>query len=88
VDQISRGEGEVQGTLRASAFGDARERTRFLKGLYYRLPIATRAMSYFIYRYVFSLCMLDGKPGFYFAFFQALWFRMLVDAKIYERRQK
>ncbi len=88
VDQISRGEAEVQGTLRASAFGDARERTRFLKGLYYRLPIATRAMSYFIYRYVLRLGMLDGKPGFYFAFFQALWFRMLVDAKIYERRQK
>jgi glycosyltransferase involved in cell wall biosynthesis len=86
VDQLGRGEG-APGVLRASAFGDARERTRFLKGLYYRLPIATRALSYFIYRYFFRLGMLDGKPGFYFAFFQALWFRMLVDAKIYERRQ-
>ena len=27
-----------------------------------------------------------GKVGFYFAFFQALWFRMLVDAKVYEKQ--
>ena len=72
--------------LQARLTGDARERTRFIKQLYYRLPIGLRAFSYFIYRYVFRLGFLDGKPGFYFAFFQALWFRMLVDAKIYEHR--
>lgn len=74
--------------LRASIMGDARERTRFNKHLYYRLPIGMRALSYFIYRYVVRLGFLDGKPGFYFAFFQALWFRMLVDAKIYEQRSR
>src|SRR5215204_6669787 len=31
---------------------------------------------------------LDGKAGFYFAFFQALWFRMLVDAKLHEKDRK
>ena len=74
--------------LQARLTGDARERTRFIKQLYYRLPIGLRAFSYFIYRYVLRLGFLDGKPGFYFAFFQALWFRMLVDAKIYEHRSK
>lgn len=71
--------------LQPRLFGDSRERTRFIKKLYYKLPIGMRAFSYFIYRYFFRLGFLDGIPGFYFAFFQAFWFRMLVDAKIYER---
>lgn len=74
------------GQLQARLLGDARERTRFFKTLYYKLPTAARAFTYFIYRYFFRLGFLDGRQGFYFAFFQAFWFRMLVDAKIYERR--
>ncbi len=71
--------------LQAKAFGDARESTRFIKQIYYRLlPGGLRALAYFVYRYVFRLGFLDGREGFYFAFFQALWFRMLVDAKAYE----
>jgi len=64
--------------------GDPRERRRWLKGIYYRLPGSLRALAYFFYRYIFCLGFLDGRVGFYFAFFQALWFRMLVDAKDYE----
>ncbi|MBS0450569.1 MAG: glycosyltransferase family 2 protein [Proteobacteria bacterium] len=70
--------------LQPRLLGDARERTRFIKQLYYRLPIGPRALGYFFYRYFLRLGFLDGKPGFYFAFFQALWFRMLVDAKLHE----
>lgn len=66
--------------------GDARERTRFIKEIYYRLPIGMRALGYFCYRYFLRLGFLDGTVGFYFAFFQALWFRMLIDAKMYEQR--
>jgi glycosyltransferase involved in cell wall biosynthesis len=88
VDQIMRGDHRANDVLQARLSGDARERTRYLKGLYYRLPIASRALSYFVYRYFFRLGILDGKPGFYFAFFQALWFRMLVDAKLYERQNQ
>jgi glycosyltransferase involved in cell wall biosynthesis len=76
------------GVLQPRLLGDARERTRFIKQLYYKLPIGLRAWSYFFYRYVLRGGFLDGKPGFYFAFFQALWFRMLVDAKIYEQQQE
>jgi hypothetical protein len=76
---------ESDDVLKPRLLGDARERTRFVKKLYYRLPIGMRALSYFIYRYVLQLGFLDGKVGFYFAFFQALWFRMLVDAKVYEK---
>lgn len=74
--------------LQARLMGDARERTRFIKELYYTLPTGLRSLAYFVYRYVFRLGFLDGKTGFYFAFFQALWFRMLVDAKMYEKRQQ
>jgi glycosyltransferase involved in cell wall biosynthesis len=72
--------------LQARLFGDARERTRFVKELYYKLPTGLRPLGSFIYRYLLRLGFLDGRTGFYFAFFQALWFRMLVDAKMHEQR--
>jgi len=81
---VQRAEGDD--VLKGRLMGDARERTRFIKKIYYRLPIGVRALSYFFYRYVLRLGFLDGKVGFYFAFFQALWFRMLVDAKVYEKQ--
>lgn len=74
--------------LQPRLMGDARERTRFIKELYYKLPTGIRSLGYFIYRYIFRLGFLDGTTGFYFAFFQALWFRMLVDAKMYEQRHQ
>ena len=40
--------------------GDARERTRFIKELYYKLPTGIRSLGYFVYRYVFRLGFLDG----------------------------
>ena len=52
--------------------------------IYYKLPMRFRCWLYFIYRYVFRLGFLDGKEGFFYAFFQAYWYRLLVDAKIYE----
>jgi len=74
--------------LQPRLLGDARERTRFIKQLYYRLPIGMRSLAYFCYRFVLRGGFLDGRPGFYFAFFQALWFRMLVDAKLWEMSQQ
>jgi hypothetical protein len=49
------------------------------------MPSGARAFIYFLYRYFLRLGFLDGQAGLYFAFFQAYWFRMLVDAKIYEK---
>lgn len=72
--------------LKPRLMGDARERTRFIKEIYYKLPTGVRSLGYFVYRYFFRLGFLDGTTGFYFAFFQALWFRMLVDAKMHEQR--
>jgi glycosyltransferase involved in cell wall biosynthesis len=88
VDQILQEKEVGKDVLQPRLFGDARERTRFIKGLYYKLPIGVRALTYFVYRYLFRLGFLDGVVGFYFAVFQAFWFRTLVDAKIYEKRKK
>lgn len=52
--------------------------------LYYKLPMGFRAKLYFIYRYYLKLGFLDGKPGKFYAFLHAYWYRYLVDIKIYE----
>jgi glycosyltransferase involved in cell wall biosynthesis len=71
-------------TLPAQLSVDPRKRRRLYKRIYYRLPAAWRALGYFFYRYVVQFGFLDGSAGFYYAFFQSLWFRMLVDAKLAE----
>lgn len=74
----------VSGKLEGELSSDPRKRRRFYKGVYYRLPKGWRAIGYFVFRYVFQLGFLDGRAGFYYTFFQSLWFRMLVDAKLDE----
>lgn len=56
----------------------------FKMTFYYKLPAGFRSHIYYIYRYYFKMGFLDGKEGKIYAFFQAYWYRYLVDAKIYE----
>lgn len=72
-------------TLEPSLIGDVRKRRRAFKTFYYKLPMGLRPWLYFFYRYIFRLGFLDGSVGFYYAVLQALWFRVLIDAKIQER---
>ncbi len=53
-------------------------------GIYYRAPKFLRCWLWFIYNYIFRLGFLDGKEGFLYHYFECLWYRLLVDAKIYE----
>jgi glycosyltransferase involved in cell wall biosynthesis len=75
---------EMEGKLQAELSSDPRKRRRLYKGVYYRLPPGLRACAYFFFRYVLQLGFLDGRVGFYYNVLQALWFRMLVDAKLAE----
>jgi len=60
-------------------------RTRKLKsGLYYRFPKFLRAFCVFVFRYVFQLGFLDGRPGLIYHFMYSFMYRFLVDAKLYE----
>lgn len=61
---------------------------RVQKAKYAKMPLYWRALGYFIYRYIFKLGFLDGIQGFEWDFFQGLWYRMLIDAKINEIKKK
>jgi glycosyltransferase involved in cell wall biosynthesis len=60
-------------------------RVRWAKdNIYSRGPLFWRAFLYWFWRYFILLGFLDGTPGLVFHFMQAGWYRMLVDAKLYE----
>lgn len=68
-------------------FGGAVGRRRFLKrAIYGRSPLFLRAIAYALLRYFVLLGFLDGRAGFVFHFLQGFWYRLVIDAKIYESR--
>lgn len=69
-------------------WGNQDERRIYLKNTWNRMPLFIRPCMYFFYRYFIQLGFLDGKTGLVFHFLQAFWYRFLIDAKIYELRQK
>lgn len=60
---------------------------RAQKVKYAKMPLYWRSLGYFIYRYIVKLGFLDGRAGFEWDFFQGLWYRMLIDAKVAEVRR-
>jgi glycosyltransferase involved in cell wall biosynthesis len=77
----------AQGSSSQLAISGQAGRRRWLKQrVYTRLPLFFRAFAYWFFRYVLRLGFLDGIPGLVFHFNQALWYRLLVDAKLYEMR--
>ena len=85
VDEILNPGGD--GVIQAGS-GDPVAEKRRARGWYYRAPLFWRAFMLFFYRYVVKLGFLDGKEGLIFYVLQTLWFRFLVDAKLYERRKQ
>lgn len=65
-------------------FGTQEQRKRYLKIKYASLPLFTRPVIYFLFRYILKLGFLDGKKGLIWHFLQGLWYRFLVDAKLFE----
>ena len=74
--------------LQAHDSSQAGQRRWVKKNLYGRSPLFLRAFIYFLLRYTVGLGFLDGIEGLIFHFLQGFWYRFLVDAKIYEFRQK
>jgi hypothetical protein len=85
VDEILEPGGD--GVIQAGT-GDPVAEKRRARGWYYRAPLFWRAFMLFFYRYVVKRGFLDGKEGLIFYVLQTLWFRFLVDAKLYERRRQ
>jgi glycosyltransferase involved in cell wall biosynthesis len=78
---------ETAGRLAGRATGNAIEKKRYLRSVYDRFPLFVRPILLFFYRYVLRGGFLDGKEGLVFCVLQTLWFRFLVDAKLYEARK-
>lgn len=57
------------------------------ENIYNNLPLFFRPTLYFFYRYFLFLGFLDGKAGFAYHFFQAYWYRCLVDVRVLEVEQ-
>ena len=69
-------------------FGTQEERKRYLKVKYASVPLFTRPIFYFIYRYFIRLGFIDGKQGLMWHFLQGFWYRFLIDVKIFEIYQR
>lgn len=78
---------EAPGDSAHSALAAESAAKRAQKARYAKMPLFWRALGYFCYRYFFKLGFLDGKEGFCWDFFQGLWYRMLVDTKVYEAKK-
>jgi glycosyltransferase involved in cell wall biosynthesis len=72
---------------RIEVTGQAGQRRWLKANVYARAPLFARAFAYWSFRYFARLGFLDGVPGLVFHFNQGLWYRLLVDAKLYERQR-
>lgn len=61
---------------------------RSMKYRYAKMPLFWRAFIYFFIRYFLKGGMFEGKEGFLWCFLQGWWYRTLVDAVIFEIKQK
>ena len=73
--------------VKPNLFGKEEQRKRWLKQKYVRSPLFVRPFINFFYRYIVKLGFLDGKEGFLWHVLQGFWYRMLVDAKIFELKK-
>lgn len=69
-------------------FGTEEQRKRWLKLRYIHFPLFLRPFLNFFLRYILKGGFLDGKEGFIWHILQGFWYRMLVDAKIYELKTR
>ena len=71
-------------SISKSEEGQAKLKRLFKEKFYNHLPFFVRPTLYFFYRYFVKLGFLDGKEGFAYHFMQGLWYRCLVDLKVFE----
>lgn len=87
-EEIERKNALRSQTIKPRFFGSPDERIAYLKSKWWNMPLFVRPFMYFFYRYFIQLGILDGKEGLIFHFLQALWFRFVVDVKIWEKERK
>jgi glycosyltransferase involved in cell wall biosynthesis len=80
-------EGPAAGRITGNPTGNPIEKKRYWRQKYNSTPLFVRPFALFFYRYFLRLGFLDGTEGFIFWVLQTFWFRFLIDAKLFERRQ-
>lgn len=60
------------------------ESKRKKKVMYYRAPMFLRCWLYYLYMMFIKGNILNGREGMVYSFLYHLYYRLLVDAKIYE----
>jgi glycosyltransferase involved in cell wall biosynthesis len=65
----------------------ARLKRMVKEGVYNHIPFALGPIGYFFWRYFFRLGLLDGREGLVYHFLQGLWYRFLVEARVFELRR-
>lgn len=68
-------------------WGTEEQRKRWLKLKYIKAPLFVRPFINFFLRYILKGGFRDGKEGFIWHILQGFWYRMLVDAKIFEMKK-
>ena len=63
------------------------EQVRRNKTRYYKAPMFWRCWAYFFYAFLIKGNCRNGKEGFIYSFLYHLYYRILVDAKIYEQQK-
>ena len=69
-------------------FGNPIQKRRLYRNFYNKMPLFIRPFLYFFYRYFIRLGFLDGIEGLIFHFLHALWYRFLIDVKIYQLKKR
>jgi len=80
--------GHQETSIKGSLTGSAIQRQRALRRYYIGMPLFIRPLLLFLYRYILRLGFLDGIEGLIYHILQGFWFRFLIDAKIFEEREK
>jgi len=72
---------QVDGTrMRGRLWGSQPERKRWIRErLWNRLPLFTRPVLLFVYRYVLRGGFLDGSAGLVYHLLESFWYRLLID---------
>lgn len=84
AEEVLRRQGLLNWAVTPSLFGSSDQRRVWLKMRWVNMPLFVRPIIYWLYRYFLRGAVFQGRHGFTFTVFQALWFRLLCDYKVQE----
>lgn len=88
AEEVLRKHGLIAWGVAPRLFGTSDQRRVWLKKRWLHMPLFIRPIIYWVYRYFLRGAVFQGRHGFTFTVFQALWFRLLCDMKVQEFQQQ